>query len=201
MTRTQFDRDAFERALEAERARNAAQATRFRFVAVTAGLSRDQDALLDLLADVVRRPRFDPAEAARARSETLAALERARNDPGTLTSWYIAKAVYEGHRFGLPLSGTPEKNELYVYDKTKRAAQRIASAVSYFETLWLDDDRLVYEGGVGKDGKLQIHDFATHGSTKLPTRHGAGLFGVPTLACEQAETGVDEEIGDESEGD
>jgi zinc protease len=77
-------------------------------VAVTAGLSRDQDALLDLLADVVRRPRFDPAEAARSRSETLAALERARNDPNTLTSWYIAKAVYEGHRFGLPLSGTPE---------------------------------------------------------------------------------------------
>jgi len=74
---------------------------------VTSGLSRDQDALLDLLADVVLRPRFDPTEATRARGEALAALERARNDPSTLTSWYTASAVYEGHRFGLPLSGTP----------------------------------------------------------------------------------------------
>jgi len=75
---------------------------------VTSGLSRDQEELFDLLADVVRRPRFDAAEATRARGEALAALERARNDPSTLTSWYTASTVYEGHRFGLPLSGTPE---------------------------------------------------------------------------------------------
>lgn len=95
-----------------------------------------------------------------------------------------------------------EKNELYVYDKQKRTAQRIAAAVSPFETLWLDDDRLVYEGGVGKDGRLHIYTFSTHSDETLPTRHGAGLFGVPTLACEQAESGIDEDIGsDEGEGD
>jgi zinc protease len=75
---------------------------------VTSGLSRDQNALLELLADVVLRPRFEVAEATRARGESLAALERARNDPSTLTSWYTASSVYEKHRFGLPLSGTPE---------------------------------------------------------------------------------------------
>ena len=95
-----------------------------------------------------------------------------------------------------------EKNELYVYDKTRRTAQRIAAAISDFETLWLDDDRLVYEGGVGKDGKIHIYTFSTHSDQALPTRHGAGLYGVPTLACEQAETGIDEDIGsDEGEGD
>lgn len=95
-----------------------------------------------------------------------------------------------------------EKNELYVYDKTRHTAQRIAAAISDFETLWLDDDRLVYEGGVGKDGKLHIYTFSTHSDQALPTRHGAGLYGVPTLACEQAETGIDEDIGeDEGEGD
>ena len=95
-----------------------------------------------------------------------------------------------------------DKNELYVYDKTKHSAQRIAAAVSPFETLWLDDDRLVYEGGVGKDGKLHIYTFSSHADEALPTRHGAGLYGVPTLACEQAESGVDEDLGDEeSEGD
>ena len=90
-----------------------------------------------------------------------------------------------------------DKNELYVYDKQRRTAQRIAAAVSSFATLWLDDDRLVYEGGVGKDGKIHIYTFSTHADEALPTRHGAGLYGVPTLACEQAETGIDEDIGEE----
>jgi zinc protease len=75
---------------------------------VATGLSRDLDTLMGLLADVVLAPRFDKAEALRARGELLAALERAREDPGTLTSWHIARAVYGDHRFGLPLSGTPE---------------------------------------------------------------------------------------------
>jgi hypothetical protein len=99
-------------------------------------------------------------------------------------------------------SGTAEKNELYVYDMTKKTAQRVAAAVSSFETLWLDDDRLVYEGGVGKDGQLHLYAFTAHADSSLPTRYGAGLYGVPTLQCEQAETGVDEDLGEsEGEGD
>ena len=90
-----------------------------------------------------------------------------------------------------------DKNELYVYDKKKRTAQRIAAAVSPFETLWLDDDRLVYEGGVGKDGKIHLYTFATHADERAAHAHGAGLYGVPTLACEQAESGIDEDIGEE----
>lgn len=97
---------------------------------------------------------------------------------------------------------TGEKNELYVYDVAKKTAQRVAAAVSHFETLWLDDDHLVYEGGVGKAGKIHFYAFTTHADSMLPTRWGAGLYGVPTLACEQAETGVDEDLGDtEEEGD
>lgn len=99
-------------------------------------------------------------------------------------------------------SGDKDKNELYVYDKTKKSAQRVATAVSPFETLWLDDDRLVYEGGVGKDGQIHLYTFSTHTDATLATKHGAGLYGVPTLACEQAESGIDEDIGDEdSQGD
>jgi hypothetical protein len=96
-----------------------------------------------------------------------------------------------------------EKNELYVYDLGKKSAQRIASAVSAFETLWLDDDRLVYEGGVGKDGKLHLYAFVAHADSTLPTRNGAGLYGVPSLSCEQAEAAGDTEINDEGdpEGD
>jgi hypothetical protein len=95
-----------------------------------------------------------------------------------------------------------DKNELYVYDVTKKSAQRIAAAISGFETLWLDDDRLVYEGGVGKDGQIHVYAMTAHADATLPTKNGAGLYGVPTLACERAETNVDESVTEtESEAD
>jgi zinc protease len=72
------------------------------------GLSRDLDALMEILVDVALRPRFAAEEAEKARAETLAQLERSRDDPATLVSWYTARALFPGHRFGLPLSGTPE---------------------------------------------------------------------------------------------
>jgi zinc protease len=72
------------------------------------GLSRDLDTLLGILADVVLRPRFDAGEAKRVRSELLAALEAARDDPSTLARWNLASLLYPGHVYGTPLEGTPE---------------------------------------------------------------------------------------------
>jgi zinc protease len=69
------------------------------------GLTRDLDALMDILADVALRPRFDPKEAAKERDETLASLEKAKDDPATLARWYGARALFAGHRYGIPLSG------------------------------------------------------------------------------------------------
>lgn len=72
------------------------------------GLSRDLDRLLEILADVSLRPRFEAGEARKARGELLAALERARDDPATLAAWNTADALYRGHRYGLPASGSAE---------------------------------------------------------------------------------------------
>jgi zinc protease len=72
-----------------------------------AGLSRDEDTLFAILAEVALEPRFDPREAARARSERLAQLDGAKDDPATLVGWYAAGALYPGHRFGVPAEGTP----------------------------------------------------------------------------------------------
>jgi zinc protease len=72
------------------------------------GLSRDFDALLGFLADAVRKPRFDPREAQRARAERISAYERAKDDPATLARWHFARAVYGSHRYGLPVTGTAE---------------------------------------------------------------------------------------------
>jgi zinc protease len=72
------------------------------------GLSRDLDVLLEILSDVVLRPRFEAGEARKARSEILAALEQAKDDPATLASWHMSRALYQEHRYGLPSDGTPE---------------------------------------------------------------------------------------------
>jgi len=72
------------------------------------GLTRDLDAILDILGDVVLRPRFEEDEAVRARGELLAILERATDDPRYLERRFAALALYEGERAGLPLSGSPE---------------------------------------------------------------------------------------------
>lgn len=78
-------------------------------VAISAsGLSRDVSFLFELLADVALRPHFDAKEADRVRAERLAGLERAKDDPSTLASWYAARALYDGHRYGLPAVGSPE---------------------------------------------------------------------------------------------
>ena len=72
-----------------------------------AGLSRDLDRLLEILADVVLRPRFERAEARKARGEQLALLEKQKDDPRTLVRWQVARVLYPEHRYGLPFEGTP----------------------------------------------------------------------------------------------
>lgn len=72
------------------------------------GLSRDLDVLFAVLADLVLRPTLAAEEADKIRAETLAALERAKDHPQTLAGWNFSRALYGDHRFGLPMSGTPE---------------------------------------------------------------------------------------------
>jgi hypothetical protein len=77
------------------------------------------------------------------------------------------------------------RNELFLWDKDKPRPARIAAAVSYFASKWLDDDHLLYEGGVDGAARLMVYDAITNVSTPLKPRSGGGLYGVPTLACPQ----------------
>ncbi|HEY8122790.1 MAG TPA: pitrilysin family protein [Myxococcota bacterium] len=70
------------------------------------GLSRDSDALFAVLADVVRRPRFDAADAKRAVAEQRAALAQAKDDPAALAGQNFARTLYGAHRLGTPGAGT-----------------------------------------------------------------------------------------------
>ena len=77
-----------------------------------------------------------------------------------------------------------DANDLYLWDGQQKVASRIARAVSGFDSLWLDEDHLVYEGGVGREGKIHVYQVSTRSDTALRSRHGAGLYGYPTLTCD-----------------
>lgn len=72
------------------------------------GLSEDQALLLEILSDVVLRPRFEEEEFRKAVAEHQAGIVGAQDDPATLVRWNILRALYEGHRYGLPISGSAE---------------------------------------------------------------------------------------------
>lgn len=71
------------------------------------GLSEDSGALFALLGDVVRRPRFDAGEVARARGEQLASFEQEKDEPHAVAGKQIARLLYDGHRYGLSVEGEP----------------------------------------------------------------------------------------------
>lgn len=74
----------------------------------TSGLSEDFEALAAILADVVRRPRFEPSEVARARAEQLAEFERDRDEPAVVAMRRLARELYDGHRYGVAADGEAE---------------------------------------------------------------------------------------------
>ena len=72
------------------------------------GLSEDQPLLLEILSDVALRPRFEEQEFRKALAEHQAGLVAAHDDPATLVRWNALRALYPGHRYGLPMNGTEE---------------------------------------------------------------------------------------------
>jgi zinc protease len=72
------------------------------------GLSEDEALLLEILSDVALRPRFEEEEFRKAVAEHQARIVGAQDDPATLIRWNALRALYEGHRYGLPRSGTTE---------------------------------------------------------------------------------------------
>jgi zinc protease len=101
------------------------------------GLSRDLDKLFEVLADATLRPHFDPAEVDRARSQRLASLERAKDDPATLASWHTAKALYPAHRYGVSILG----------DAESVARLDVDAARAYHARVFVPNDAIFYASG------------------------------------------------------
>jgi hypothetical protein len=87
-----------------------------------------------------------------------------------------------------------DKNELFLWEKGKKAAARIATAPSAFRARWLDDTRLAYQAGVGKQARIHVLDVSTNADTTLKARAGAVFVGFSALFCPgMADEGLDAE--------
>ena len=126
--------------------------------AQVAGLSQDRDVLFDVLADVGLRPRFDRDEAEKVRSESLAALRQAADDPNTLLSWGFARTLYPGHRYGLPETGT-------LATVAKLGA---ADARAFHDRLFVPGDAIVFASGDVEPEALLARIRATYGAWQGP---------------------------------
>ena len=71
-------------------------------------LKRDLTLGLDLLGEVVLSPTFPEAELKRKVTEIQAGLQRMEESPGAVASRALAKLVFPGHPYGVPVEGTRE---------------------------------------------------------------------------------------------
>lgn len=69
-------------------------------------LKKDLGLGLDLLAEVVLTPTFPPEEVKRKTAQIQAAIKRSEEDPGTVAGRALAKLVFPGHPYGVPVEGT-----------------------------------------------------------------------------------------------
>ncbi|MBI4270766.1 MAG: insulinase family protein [Candidatus Rokubacteria bacterium] len=71
-------------------------------------LRKDLGLGLDLLADVLLSPAFPAPEVTRKVAELKAAIKRSEEDPAAVASRALARLVYPGHPYGVPVEGTLE---------------------------------------------------------------------------------------------
>jgi len=82
-----------------------------------------------------------------------------------------------------PGGGKSDKNDLYLWERGKKTAARVATAPSAFHLAWLDDDQLVYQSGSGKATKIHVLQVATKKDAVLKPRAGAALAGFTGIVC------------------
>jgi zinc protease len=70
-------------------------------------LTRNLDAYLALVADVLLRPTFAPAELARTKRELVAQIEELRTDDRALCGRFFVRNVFGDHPYGHPPEGLP----------------------------------------------------------------------------------------------
>jgi predicted Zn-dependent peptidase len=84
---------------------------------------------LPLLADVVRRPRFAPADLERRRNERVTALVQARDEVGEVADAAFLRSLYgPSHRYGVPVAGTTATLRSLTGDQVRESYRRLYRA-------------------------------------------------------------------------
>src|SRR5262245_27946319 len=69
-------------------------------------LARDRKLMVELLADMIMRPRFDPQELAKVKARAIELIRAAKDsDPRGLLGSYGAAALFDGNPYGRPIGG------------------------------------------------------------------------------------------------
>jgi predicted Zn-dependent peptidase len=98
--------------------------TQDRSMAVLSALSPNLAPSLDLLADVVRNPAFQPAEVERVKAQTLTGIAQLMRDPTRVGQRVLPVVVYgANHPYGAPAGGDPKaiggftRNDLVAFEQ------------------------------------------------------------------------------------
>ncbi len=83
-------------------------------------MSRDQAVMVDLLADVLRRPNFPEAEFDKLKKQTIDGITSDKDDPGSVIGEYGYAFLYGEHPYGRPVEGDEATNRGLVREDALR---------------------------------------------------------------------------------
>jgi zinc protease len=99
-------------------------------------LSRDTDLMVELLADMLMRPRFEQAELEKTRARRVSELAASKDgDPRGVIGTYFHAFHFRAHPYGRPVGGseaslpTLEREDVLAYAKAHLGADRLILAV------------------------------------------------------------------------
>jgi zinc protease len=97
------------------------------FQGVVRTLTENREAAFELLGLALTQARFDPEPVERIRSQILVQLERESEDPNSIASLALRRAMFPDHPYGRPVKGTLENlPTITVEDLRRFVAERLA---------------------------------------------------------------------------
>jgi zinc protease len=100
-------------------------------------LSRDRDLMIELLADAVQRPRFEPAEFDKLRARQIEFIKAAKDsDPSELIGTYGRAWLFGTHPYGRPVAGSEGSlaavahDDVLAYSRAHFGADRLAITIA-----------------------------------------------------------------------
>lgn len=123
--------------------------------------------MLELVGDVVSRPRLDVEEHEKLRRETLAMLDEVRDDDATLAGRHFDRIVLAGHPYGRSPLGTEKTLERLTLDDVRRWRERHLDAAP------------MIVGFAGPVSEADARRLVEKTFPELPGRHTPTVFTPP----------------------